>query len=200
MGKIQQSQFDEMKRQFGDYGSWAIWSPQSEGGKVRSGISDISMFEDAKILDQLQNDFVIVALNLSLPCDEGRPFGNFHSSNPRNTDYRMRYAFKDTPLWGSYMTDILKGVCEVDSQKIAKNMNQYIDDIGFHAKHFVEEIEILKAHHATIVTLGDLSDNLTKFIIDKCNMTNKVIKIYHYAYVISLKKYRNHLIERISNF
>jgi hypothetical protein len=193
MGKIQQSQFDEMKRQFGRYGSWAIWSPQAEGGKVRSGISDISMFEDPKIIEQLHNDFVVVALNISFPCDEDRLFGNFHSSNPNNTDYKMRHAFRDTPLWGSYMTDILKGVCEIDSQKIVKNIQKHIDDIDYHAKYFLKELEILDASNATIITLGGLSDQLTTYVLSKYGLRNKVIKIYHYAHFIGPEKYREHV-------
>ncbi len=198
MGNITERQFYQMKDQFGGCGSWAVWASQAEGGNAKSGVCDISVFDHIGILDQLHNDFVIVGLNISSPVDKDRPFGNFHSNNPNNTDYKMRHAFAGTPLWGSYMTDVLKYVCEVDSRKIAKNAKEYIDQIDYHANMLKDELSILGADRAMIITLGGLSENLTRFILNRHGLRNKITKIFHYAHYIGPDKYRQHVLDGIS--
>ena len=37
-----------------------------------------------------------------------KPLANFHSPNHRALDFKLRFSFKKTPLWGGYMTDIIK--------------------------------------------------------------------------------------------
>jgi hypothetical protein len=192
---ISREQFEQMRSEFGHYGSWAVWAPGRPGAGVRDGIDDLSIFDTDAVLQQLHNEFVIVALNVSEPIQ--KVLGNFHSDSPYNNDYKMRHAFADTPLWGSWITDILKDVPEVDSRKIAKNLKQHRDEISKHVEVFLRELEILGAQDARIVALGNLAESLTRYALHLAGRPNDVRRIYHYAHYIGQENYRAHVHERL---
>jgi len=60
------------------------------------------------VLSLLKNDVVMVGLNISIrDSTDSKPFQNFQSPNPSANDFKIRYAFKDSPYYGAYMTDII---------------------------------------------------------------------------------------------
>lgn len=197
MAKISKEQFHQIRQEFGDVASWAVWAPAAPDAPTKSGIDNINIFNDLNIIDILHNDFVIVALNISGSIE--RTFGNFHSDSSNNTDYKMRFAFENTPLWGSYMTDILKNISEVNSQIIAKDLKSHLEQIKKHTDVFARELELLSASNATIVTLGGLSDRITRAALSQLGMKNHVMKIFHYAHYISPDNYRAHVKEQLAN-
>jgi hypothetical protein len=81
-----------------------VWADASE--KPKSNMDDISHFNNESVLSLLKNDVVMVGLNISRPVS--KPFLNFHDRNPKANDFKIRYAFKDSPYYGAYMTDINK--------------------------------------------------------------------------------------------
>ena len=111
-------QFENIKQKHGSYASWAVWADAAE--KPKSNMGDVSHFKHESVLGLLKNNVVMVGLNISRPVSE--PFVNFHDPSPRANDFKIRYAFKDSPYYGAYMTDIIKFLEEVDS----KNVREYL--------------------------------------------------------------------------
>lgn len=104
---IHHDKFDFIKNKYGHYASWAVWG--DEGAKPKDNIGDLSIFDlerNFSILPILNPDVVLVGLNISRPIET--PLANFHDSRPQSMDYKIRYAFKNSPYWGAYMTDIIK--------------------------------------------------------------------------------------------
>jgi hypothetical protein len=118
-----------------------VWADALE--KPKSNMGDVSHFKDESVLSLLKNNVVMVGLNISRPVSE--PFVNFHDSNPRANDFKIRYAFKDSPYYGAYMTDIIKFLEEVDSKNVMKYLEEHPEIIEKNVKTFREELQDLKA-------------------------------------------------------
>src|SRR5690348_1240745 len=105
---LEAKRFEFIKQVHGGYGSWAVWADASQ--KPKSNVGDMTIFDvDANptLMRVLKKDVVMVGLNISRSSSE--PFRNFHDSDPRANDFKIRYAFKGTGFYGAYMTDIIKG-------------------------------------------------------------------------------------------
>ena len=77
----------------------------------------IGIFDNDKILSQLNPEIVLIGLNFSVGFIH-IPFQNFHGKG--GGAYKIRYAVKDTPFWGAYMTDIIKDFPEIESGNVMK--------------------------------------------------------------------------------
>jgi hypothetical protein len=110
---VDMQQFENIKENHGRYASWAVWTDVSE--KPKSNMGDVSHFKNESVLSLLKNDVVMVGLNFARPVSPvSEPFTNFHSPYPWANDFKIRYAFKDSPYYGAYMTDIIKSFVQVD--------------------------------------------------------------------------------------
>jgi hypothetical protein len=101
--------FDRMKQRWGSYGSWAVWAEASAW--PTSNVGDLSVLDpdaNPELLSTLRDDVVMVGLNAARPFSD--PFRNFHDSYSNAKDYKIWFASKETPYYGAYMTDIIKGV------------------------------------------------------------------------------------------
>jgi hypothetical protein len=190
---LTKQKFDFIKQKYGYWSSWGIWA---DAGKLpKSNVGDLSIFEGDLFLDELNPKFVLVGLNIS-KADIEKPLANFHSDSPRAQDYKIRYAIKDTLLWGAYMTDVIKDFNEVDSGKLVtylkKNKQFMLDNIQV----FNQEIADLGAANPILVALGDatydiLARNITEY---------KVLKIKHYSHYMSKEKYREEVSILVKTF
>jgi hypothetical protein len=179
--------FNLIKEKYGDVASWACWSPQMDD-KKKSGIDDLSIFDSSNthnVIDRLHTEGVLVAYNISRD-DIHEPFQNFHSSNPKNTDYKLRYGLIDTNLWGCYMTDILKDFVEVKAEKAAKYFRDNPDQLIPHIKSFKEELNFVCDYKPILFALGEHVYNL---LMKNFKNEYQIIKIYHYASAIKLDKF-----------
>ena len=89
-------------------------------------MGDLSVLDpdvNRHLLSQLNPNVVLVGLNIST-WDIEDPFANFHSKRPVAQDYKIRFAVKDTDLWGAYMTDIVKDYPEKESGKVGSYLRQ----------------------------------------------------------------------------
>ena len=105
---ISEKKFYFIKEKYQFYSSWAVWAEQ--GDKPKSNVGDLSVLDpkqNKNLLKTLNPNIILVALNISRG-DIAEPFANFHDKSSRATDFKIRYAIKDTPIWGAYMTDIIK--------------------------------------------------------------------------------------------
>jgi len=112
---INRSQFELIKKKYGHYASWAIWADEKE--KPKDNMGDLSVFDiniNAALLSQLRPDIVLVGLNIS----QGIPstLANFHGLG--GGAYKIRYALRNSPFWGAYMTDIIKNFDQKASGKV----------------------------------------------------------------------------------
>jgi hypothetical protein len=108
---IDRKRYELIRQKHGKHASWAIWATQAQ--KAKSNMGDITIFNNESIIPQLRPNLLMVGLNLSRATPE-EPFRNFHDSSPRAQDYKIRHAFIGTEFYGAYMTDIIKGLVEVD--------------------------------------------------------------------------------------
>ena len=183
--------FNNIKNQFGDCGSWAIWGEVEDSPK--SNVGDLSVLDpqiNKDLLSQLKPEFVFVGLNFST-MEDTMPLSNFHSSSSKAQDYKIRFAFKNTDYWGSYMTDIIKNFEEKHSKLMMEAIGE---DRSLEKKNidiFLKELEVLNVENKRIIAFGgDAYKILKRNLGDRFNIQ----KITHYAHFINKENYRKELL------
>jgi hypothetical protein len=188
---ITRDKFEEIKEKYGYWSSWAIWA--EVGDTPKSNVGDLSVFEGDEFLNKLNTDYVLVGLNIAR-ADIEKPLANFHSPLSRAQDYKIRYAVKNTPLWGAYMTDVIKDFNEVNSGKLItylkKNKQFELDNI----RVFIKEIEDLGSTKPILVALGDATYEILLRNLKDC----RILKIKHYSHYMSKEKYREEVLLLLS--
>lgn len=191
-------QFENIKQKHGRrYASWAVWADASE--KPTSNMDDLSVFDDARVLSLLsllRNDVVMVGLNFSVSKDPPRPFFNFHGKN--GGAFKIRYAFKDSPYYGAYMTDIIKRPGEVDSKKMMQHLKAHPDLLASSVEEFREELRELRATSPTILAFGNDTYKLLRENLDKSEY-RKLIKLTHYSYRMRKEVYKERVFKEIDD-
>ena len=169
-----------IKQKHGGYASWAVWADAGE--KPKSNIGDMSIFDldsNPALLDVLKSNVVMVGLNISRPFSE--PFRNFHDSNARANDFKLRYAFQNTEYYGAYMTDVIKRFQMVNSNDVLEHLNAHPALIEQNIKSFREELTDLNSKAPTILAFGVgaykiLSENL------RSGEYSQLTKLTHYSH------------------
>ena len=183
---IDQAKFELIKTKYGHYASWAIWA--EEGEKPKDNIGDLSVFDienNDRLLQQLNPNIILVGLNISRRIEV--PLRNFHDPRSQAMDYKIRYALKNSPFWGGYMTDIIKDFEQKASGKMMSYLRtdkQFEED---NVKIFREELNDLGIDNPTIVAFG----RDAHMILNR-NFKNefKVFKVPHYSNYSGKEKYR----------
>lgn len=196
---ISKQRYETMKKEFGTISSWAVWAPVVDSPK--SGVGDLSVFESSDLLDVLNPNYVFVGLNCSsthIPkpgFPSVRIWGNFHSTdNRRQHDYKLRYALKDTPYWGGYITDIIKHHAEVDSSKVSRFLSSHPEVVEENIALFEREIEILGTKPVLVALGGKVHEILTSYVDSKY----EIVKVKHYSYTIGKEDYRREMLDALS--
>lgn len=180
--------FALVRQRYGLQASWAVWG--SFGARPRDNMGDLSIFDEPALnvtLHHLHVQHVLVGLNISIQQIE-KPLSNFHGKN--GEVYKLRFALHNTPLWGSYMTDILKDFPEPRAAKIesaletewGKKLEQ--DNVD----SFRQELDDIGAHNATLVALGH---TVYKILKNNFGETKNIIRIPHYGYRVDQTRYRD---------
>jgi hypothetical protein len=180
---IDMQQFENIKEKHGGYASWAVWADAS--GKPKSNMDVLSVFEDARVLSLLRNDVVMVGLNFSVSKDAPRDFFNFHGKG--GGAFKIRYAFKDSPYYGAYMTDIIKEHMKAHPDVVARNVDK-----------FREELRDLRATAPTILAFGNNTYKLLRENLDKSEY-RKLIKLTHYSHRIGKEDYKEAVFKEIES-
>ena len=194
---VDMQQFENIKQKYGQYASWAVWTEVSE--KPKSNMGDVSCFKNESVLSLLKNDVVMVGLNFARPVSPvSGPFTNFHSSYPWANDFKIRYAFKDSPYYGAYMTDIIKSFVEVDAKRVMKHLKEHPETIQENLKTFREEMHDLKGEVPVILAFGKdthklLSENLNR------NEYCKLIRLTHYSHQVGKETYKETVFKQIES-
>src|SRR3974390_3115894 len=180
---INVEQFESIKTKHGGYASWAIWAQAT--GKPKSNIGDMGIFDlgsNPTLTHALNNDVVMVGLNISRSFSE--PFRNFHDSNPRANDFKIRYAFQNTQYYGAYMTDIIKGVELINSKDVLKYIKENPAAIKRNIDSFREELYDLQSKESIILAFGVSAYEIIKNELKQVEYS-KLVRLTHYSHQIS---------------
>ena len=148
---LDKTHFEFIKEKYGYYASWAIWA--DEGEKPKDNVGDLSVFDisnNPELLQQLNPNMILVWLNISRGQIE-IPLANFHSAWSRAMDFKIRYAFKGSPFWGAYMTDIIKDFDQKASGKVMSYLRTNKSFEKENVKIFREELKDLGVGNPTII-------------------------------------------------
>ena len=192
---MDKTQFYKIKDKYEYWSSWAVWAEQE--GPIKSNIGNLEIFnldKNPKILDVLNPNIIFVGLNISREVEF--PFANFHDSNSRSMDFKLRHAIKDTPAWGGYMTDIIKGYKEVSSNQVRSHLENNGDIVKKNISLFSEELNYIGAQNAVLIAFGN-----DVYTILRANFKNEynIIKMQHYAFPCGKDDYRNLFINCIKD-
>ena len=155
---IDRERFHSIKEKYGLCASWAVWV--NEGETPKSNMGDLSIFENNKTLLELNPNIVLVGLNFSVSGVVQKPFQNFHGIG--GGAYKIRYALKDTALWGAYMTDIIKDFPEKESNNVMSYLKNNQSVVDKNIISFEEELKDIGSFNSTIIGFGNDSFNILK--------------------------------------
>ncbi|NIS68535.1 MAG: hypothetical protein GTO12_06150 [Proteobacteria bacterium] len=188
------NQFELIKKKYGHYASWALWA--DEGKKPKDNIGDVSILDIEKnkdVLKQIKPHIILVGLNISRRIE--KPLANFHDPRPYAMDYKIRYALKNTPYYGAYMTDIIKDF----EQKISGKVMTYLKENKMfettNIEMFREEVRDLQVSKPLIIAFGNDSYEI---LFKNLSSEYDIVKIPHYSHQISKEKYKEE-VHRILN-
>ena len=192
---ITREKFDSIKEKYGRVASWAIWAHEDE--EPKSNMGDLTVLDpeiNKNLLSELNPNVVLVGLNFSEDVNH-KPFENFHAGG-KFQDYKTRYAIRDSPAWGGYMTDIIKNRPEKKSKELVKYLKTHPDEVQSNVESFRQELRDIGAKKPRLVAFGNdvydiLKRNLPEF---------EIVKISHYAHFISKEKYREQVKTALQNF
>ena len=191
---ISQNHYGLIRKKQGKYASWAVWAEVSD--KPKSNMGDMTIFGDKNALPLLKPNVLMVGLNLSR-FTISEPFRNFHDPSPTAQDYKIRFAFRDTEYYGAYMTDIIKGVVEVDSKNIPKHLKENPGVLVDSLKIFRQELRDLGAVSPLILAFGRIAYDIIKENFSSAEY-GKLIRLTHYSHQISKEKYRDTVLSEIA--
>lgn len=186
--------YEIMRKKYGGVSSWGIWGP--EGDRAKAGVGDLSVFNSVD-LNLLNTGYIFVGLNVAGEgtVDRSIPdWSNFHSEYRTHHDFKLRYALKDTPFWGSYFTDIIKLHADSDGGNVMKYIKQYPDVLRRNIESFEEEISYL-GENPILIAMGDKTYGILK---DNIGHKYEIKKISHYARAVSKEDYRAELLRLLN--
>ncbi len=185
---ITREKFEFIKEKYGYYASWAIWADE-DNKKPKSNVGDLTILDPEKnkvLLSQLNPNVVLVGLNISRGAIKV-PLANFHDSRPEATDYKIRFAFRDSPYWGGYMTDIIKDLDQKSSAKVVAFLQSNPVFEKENVEIFRKELKDLGANNPIVITFGNDTFNILK---RNFGQEFKILKVPHYANYTNKEKYR----------
>jgi len=193
---ITREKFDFIKEKYGYCSSWAIWA--KVGDTPKSNMGDLSVLDpnvDKNLLSKLNPNIVLVALNFAADIDH-EDWEVFHKYRQYGTDFKTRFALRNTPLWGAYMTDILKNYPEVDSQKVLSHIKKHPELEQQNVESFRQELKDIGTEKPRLIAFGNIVHEILKRNLDEF----EIIKIPHYAHQMSKETYREQVQEVLKDF
>jgi hypothetical protein len=185
---ITREKFDFIKDKYGLYASWAVWANE-DIGKPKSNTGDLTVLDpeiNDMLLNQLNPDVVLVALNIFRGAIT-IPLANFHDNRPEDTGFKIRFALRDSPYCGGYMTDIIKYFEEKASGKMMSYLRANKAFEQENMEFFRQELKDIGTENPTIIAFGN---NVFSILQRNFGDEFKIIKIPHYAAYINKEKYR----------
>jgi len=182
--------FERIKERHGAYGSWAVWAPQGE--RPSSNVGDLSVLDpdlNPALLGNLKEDVVMLGLVLSSEVTFSSPFENFHFGSSTTKDFKIRHAFVGTHYWGAYMTDIVKGISELESGTLRERLREDPSILESSIETLFQEFEDLGCATPTLVALGADAYKLAHDHIPRSHR-RQLFKVRHYSTYGKQEEYR----------
>jgi len=193
---VDRETFDRIKEKHGRYASWAVWAERD--GRPKSHMGDLTVLDpdqNPALLGMLRSDVVMLGLNLSR--DWPPPFGNFHDARPAGQDYKIRFTFTDTPFYGAYMTDIIKGVVMLKAGDLTRYLATHPDVVAESVKCLLEEFDDLKSEPPTVIAFGGNAHQLAAKHLP-ANRYSRLVRVTHYSHHISQKAYQELVLSQLA--
>jgi hypothetical protein len=178
--------YQEIANKHGYYASWAVWA--DEGSKPKSNVGDLTIFDlniNPGLLEMLNPNIVMVGFNISRKIEF--TYGNFHDGRPQSQDYKIRYAFKESPFYGAYMTDIIKDFEHLISRTVASYLKSNRDFEEQNITSFKKELIDIKSNNPIILAFGNHAHDL---LVEHFNRDYQIIRVPHYSMYISKEDYK----------
>ena len=188
---ITREKFDFIKDKYAYCASWAIWSDEDE--RPTSNIGDLTILDpdiNKNLLSQLNPNVVLLGLNISRG-DIEIPFANFHDKRPEATDFKIRFAFRGSPYWGGYMTDIIKNFDQKSSGKLVAYLRKNKPFEEKNVDIFRQELRDIGADDPTVIAFGNDAFNILN---KSLKHEFKILKVPHYANYTNKEKYREQVL------
>jgi hypothetical protein len=188
--------YDLIKRQHGGYASWAVWAEPTGGPK--SNIGDLNVLDpeaNPNLLHTVRTDVVMLGLNLARAFPED-PLSNFHDRASRGQDYKIRYAFANTPYYGAYMTDLIKGEVLLKSSDLVRAVASDPAKIRTSVAIFLGELADLKSSSPLLIAFGGDAHALASKHLPNGSYS-RLIKVTHYSHYISQENYRSRVLAEL---
>ena len=190
MGIITSQKFVELRDKYGLHASWAIWAEETD--RPKSNMGDLTIFEDAATLELLNPNNILVAYNFSVEGKVLRPWENFHGEN--GEAYKLRYALRDTSLWGAYITDIIKDLVDPDAESVTEYLRENPEVVRSNIERFEEEVKDLGVDSPDLYALGN---DVFEILEAHLSSRFRIRKITHYAWQRSKEQYRQKILEQL---
>ena len=193
---LTKQKFDLIKKEYGHYASWAVWAESN--GRPKDNVGDMDILDpdiNSSLLKIINPNVIIVGLNIS-----GRiktSLANFHSPDSRSMDFKMRFAFKETPLWGAYMTDIIKDFEQKVSGKVMTFLSANKEFEKTNIDTFRGELFDLGLKSPKLISCGGAVHSILK---RNFKDEFQIHKIPHYSHFISKENYKIEVDKMLSRF
>jgi hypothetical protein len=193
---VDRETFERIKQKHGRYASWAVWAEAS--GNPKSNVGDLSVLDPDRnptLLQTLRTDVIMVGLNVSrfLPVT----LGNFHDSSPAGQDFKIRYAFAETPYYGAYMTDVIKGVVTLESGDLIRYIGANPSVVAENVSGLLEEFTDLNSTSPLLIAFGGDAYQLAAKHVP-ANRYSQLVKVTHYSHFISKEAYRDRVLAALA--
>ena len=208
--------FDSNRKHYGLCASWAVWkigacermryAPDSDKAPklfLNRAVETLNSISSQTRLDesewQLNPQVVLVALNFAdrdeavQEATNSVAFHAFHEETSTTSDHRLRDVCCGTPLWGGYITDLVKivdGQVQPLRNSNASDVMKLLKSDRFRHEQvagFVEELKQLNVSSPTIIAMGNdvhrvLSrPEVAQQLHSELGPETKVLKITHYS-------------------
>lgn len=208
--------FARNREEFGECSSWAVWdmgpgdsfrclpdqtvAPEYFLNKSVKQLNKISTQSELDSIGRdLRTDLILVALNFAeRPANQKQAmrkyqYPSFHEETTTTSDHRLRDLCCGTPLWGSYITDLVKfqdGKLESLRNSSSANVQKLLRDGEFLMEQVVglgAELNALGCENPTLIAMGNVVfEALSKpGVIDelraKLSSETRVVKVTHYS-------------------
>jgi hypothetical protein len=188
---VDRETFNRIKEKHGPHASWAVWAEPDGRPKAHEGdLTVLDPDQNPALLGILRSDVVMLGLNLS--TDVPPPLGNFHSAKPGGQDYKIRFAFTNTPFYGAYMTDMIKQVVMLKAGKLMRYLAEKPHIVAESVERLLEEFDDLKAESPAVIAFGGSAYLLAAKHLP-ANRYSRLVRVTHFADFISQTAYRERI-------
>jgi hypothetical protein len=190
--------YERIQQKHGGVASWAIWETQGDRPKSNMGASNVfNPHTNPSLLESLKTNVVMVGLNFSREVENIHDFSNFHDESPYANDFKIRYAFSNTPYYGAYITDVLKSLVILEARSVRDYLKENPNVLRFHINRFEEELDDLGSERPLLLAFGRDAFGILQKHLNKERFSH-LIQITHYSHQVRKEKYREDVLDQIA--